>query len=349
MSESIQFDSSETIIGGVNIAEAIISDKKLIFNESYTVTGESLVAPSLYACYDLTVIGDVEVDDIEVCGNFRVIGDIKARKRLSCLKGIFCSGDIDADSISGSDIVADNIKCTTLSCTGNVIARTTIDVGESVTVDKSVMTGEGIVGSGNFSARNAVAAEYFEFVGDVRGKALELDTDASFGEPHEEATADKLTLEELFETLKGKVQERLAQAGEVDEDQLLSFIEQLSAIDIDLLSDWRKLTGKLVDISYLDQITNLRDYLYVIMATKILPEEIIAYETIEHVFDNLLEDAETRLSSMEFHAKDVEDFAYSLKIVTLCENEIRMDRDEMLDHIFQSVGIKYKTVQGFLG
>lgn len=347
MSEYIQYDTSELIVGGVNIAEALQSDKKLVFNESYTITGIKVTAPSVYACYDLTVIGDFEVDEIEVRGNLYVMGNIRAKK-ISCLKSIICSGDIDAETIFVSEIVANDIVCSSISCTGNVVVRTTIDIVESLQSEKSIMAGEGILGSGRFSAKNAVAAEYFDFEGDVLGKVMELDTDSTFGEPHALSSED-VSFDEISTILKKKISDELHKAGEVDEDQLVEFVKQLSETDNDMLSDWMSLTEDLVEISYKDKITNLRDYLIVIMATKLLPEEIIGYETIEHVFDNLLIEAEKELDTLQFHAKKIEDLAYALKIVILCENELRIDQDEAFDRIFQSIGIKFKTVKSFLG
>ena len=347
MSDVIQYDTSEQIVGGVNIAEAIQTDKRLVFNESYTITGIKAAAPSVYACYDLTVIGDLDAEEIEVRGNLYVMGNIKAKK-LSCLKSIVCSGDIDAEVIYGSEIVANDIACSVISCTGNIIVRTTIDVAESLQSEKSVMAGEGILGSGRFSAKNAVAAEYFDFEGEVLGKVTELDTDITFSEPHA-APSEEVSFDEASALLKRKISEELQKAGEVDEGQLVEFVKHLSDTDTDMLSDWKKLTGDLVDISYVDKITNLRDYLIIIMAAKLLPEEIVGYETIEHVFDNLLIEAEKELDTLSFHAKSVEDFAYALKAVTLCNNELRIDQDEALDRIFQSIGIKYKTVKSFLG
>ncbi len=347
MSDFIQYDTSEQIVGGVNIAEAIQTDKRLVFNESYTITGIKVAAPSVYACYDLTVIGDLDVEEIEVRGNLYVMGNIKTKK-LSCLKSIICSGDIDAETIYGSEIVANDIVCSSISCTGNVVVKTTIDVGESLQSEKSIMAGEGILGSGRFSAKNAVAVEYFDFEGEVLGKVMELDTDATFGEPHA-VHSEEVSFDEASTMLKKKISEELQKAGEVDEDQLVEFVKRLSETDIDMLSDWEKLTKDLVELSYMDRITNLRDYLIIVMATKLLPEEIVGYETIEHVFDNLLIKIENELDTLPFRAKSVEDFAYALKVVTLCSNELQIDQDEALDRIFQSIGIKYKTVKSFLG
>ena len=347
MSDFIQYDTSELLVGGVNIAEAIQSDKKLVFNESYTITGIKVKVPSVYACYDLTVVGDLEVDDVEVRGNLYVMGNIKT-KRISCLKAIICSGDIDAESIFASEIVANDIVCASISCSGNVVVRTTIDVGESLQSEKSIIAGEGILGSGRFSAKNAVAVEYFDFEGEVLGKAIELDTEATFGEPHI-VSPEGISLDEASVILKKKISEELRKAGEVDENQLIQLVKRLSDTDEGMLSDWMMLTRDLVELSYKDKITNLRDYLIIIMAAKLLPKEIVRYETIEHVFDILLIEAEKRLDSLPFHAENVEDLAFALKIVTQCDNELRIDQEEVLDRIFQSVGIKYKTVKSFLG
>ena len=347
MSDYIQYDTSEIIVGGVNIAEALQSDKKLVFNESYTITGVKVTAPSVYACYDLTVIGDFEVDEVEIRGNLYVMGNIKAKK-LSCFKAIICSGNIDVDAIFASEIVANDIVCTSITSIGNVVVRTTIDVGESLQSEKSIMAGEGILGNGRFSAKNAVAAEYFEFEGDVLGKVMELDNDSTFGEDRT-VPAEDVSFDEISAILKKKISDELHKAGEVDEDQLVGFVKQLSETDNDMLSDWMGLTEDLLEISYRDKITNLREYLIIIMATKLLPEEIIGYETIEHVFDKLLIEAEKELDTLQFHARNIEDFAYALKIVILCENKLRIDQDEALDRIFQSIGIKYKTVKSFLG
>jgi hypothetical protein len=347
MSDIIQYDTSATVVGDMNIAEAVQEDKKIVFNESYTVAGKILSASSVYACYDLTVLGDLEVDDVEVRGSLLVLGDIKA-KRLSCLKDITCNGKIAADWICGNDILAKDILCRKITCSGNIIARATIDVSEALEAEKAVITGEGILGTGQFSSKYAATTEYFDFQGDVIGKVVELETHEIFGEPREIAPSENLSFENVKTILKSQITEELTKAGEVDEDNLLEFIERLSEIDSDMLCDWRMLVGNVVEISYQDKITNLRDYLYVVMATKLLPEEIISYETIEHVFDQMLIEAEEHLEELEYSAKDDSDIAYSLKVADLCQNEIRMERDEVVDRIFQSIGIKYKTVRNFL-
>ena len=346
MSDYLQFDTSDIVVGGVNLTEAIKCDVKLVFNESYTVTGEILRAPSLYACYDLTVIGNVEVDEIDVSGNLYVFGDIKA-KRISCLKSIVCTGKIDSKEIFGSEVIANDIVCNTISCQGNIIAKSTIDINELLKCEKSVMAGEGILGNGHFDTNNAVAVEYFDFSGEVLGKVIELETDTVVSEQDITVNSDE-PLSVLVSKLDEKIKEELLQAGDIDEDKLVEFVEQVSAIDNNILSDWKYITEKVIELSYSNNIENLLDYLIIVMAKKILPKEITEYETVEHVFTQLFVDAEKKLNILPFHANSIEDFTYALKIVMLCENEINIDKNEVLDKIFQSIGIKYKTVESFL-
>lgn len=348
MSDTVQYDTSETVIGGVNIANAVCNDKKLVFNESYTVAGPVLSVKSVHACYDLVILGDLEADVVEVQGSICVLGEIKVKK-LSCLKTITCNSNIEADEIVCSEIIAKDIRCKTIFCSGNIIARSTIDISEALETEKAVITGEGILGSGRFSSKYAATTEYFDFNGEVIGKVIELETDGSFGEPSHMVNSDDLDMETIVDLLRSSITKELSSAGEVDENKLLKLVEQLSSIDAKMLYDWRMLTSKLVELSYQSHITNLRDYLYVVMARKLLPKEITAYETVEHVINQMFTEAESQLDTLEYSVKDATEIAYSLLIVYLFQEDIPIGHDEILDRIFQSIGIKYKTVKNFFG
>jgi len=347
MSDFIQYDDSDIVIGGVNIAEARESSKGIVFNESYTVIGKCIITPSIFASYDLTVIGDMEVDEIEVRGNLYVMGNIKAIN-ITCNKAIICSGTINAETISGNEIVANDINCSVITCPGNIVARTTIDINDSLRSESSVITGEGIIGKGHFSAKNAVSAEYFDFDGEVFGKVLELETEATFGKPNQNLTMTEEKLEVLSERLIESIKKELKKAGDVDEEHLTKTIIRISEMDKSLMFDWKVLMENLIEISYKDEITNLRDYLFVIMAAKHLPVEVLSYETIEHIFDKLLVDALGKVDTLPFNAKNIDDLVYALRIVVLCADVLMMEKEDVLDKIFQSIGIKYKTVKKFI-
>ena len=262
------------------------------------------------------------------------------------MKQLICSGNIDAETILGNEIIANDIKCSDVSCTGNIIARTTIDVNGSLKTDNSVMAGEGILGTGCFWAKNAVAVEYFSFPdSEIHGRVLEMDTDEIFGEPFQEEE----DIDVLFSKLKVRIADELEREGKIDKEHLVELVGKLSAMDVNSLIDWESITGKLIELSYAEKITNLRDYLILVMAKNSFPEQIIGYEIIGHVFDKMLLEAEKEVDTLPFHAYNINELAYALKIVCICEDEIKIAKDEALDRIFQSIGIKYKTVKAFLG
>lgn len=345
MDNYIQFDTSETIIGGKNICEAVETDKRLIFNESYTVIGPYLKAPEIYACYDLTVEGSIIVDKLEVRGSLFVSGNIKA-KILSCEKSIICKGNIESDELFADEIISNNVFANSINCSGNLISRATIDARESVNVDNNVFAVEGILGTGSYSARNSVAGEYVEIDGSITGKVLELDR---ISKGTEEIHLANATLDNLTEAINEKIIESLRNAGEIGEEELLECISKISSLDNQMISDWKKLSRSVVELSYVDHLDNLRDYLFVLFAKRVFPREITEYETVEHVFSKLLDEAESNVDRLQFHADDVYEIANSIRIVLLCENEIKIDKKEALDRIFQSIGIKYKTIESFLG
>lgn len=78
-----------------------------------------------------------------------------------------------------------------------------------------------------------------------------------------------------------------------------------------------------------------------------LPESIKTYETIDHVFQRLLPDARKQCSELSYKAKDTREFAFSIHVVDKCSDCMDIEIDEVLDRVFQSVGIKYSTVKYF--
>jgi len=175
---------------------------------------------------------------------------------------------------------------------------------------------------------------------------LELETDASFGQPHQLTDEEALTA--LSDNLSGIISTAIASAGEAGEDNLVQAVAKVSAMDQNIMADWEKLTAKLVELSFFDKITNFRDYLYVVMARKILPPAITKHESFKHIFDDMMADAEQQLDSLEFHAKSVDEVAFALKIISICEADIKIDKDEAYDKISQKLGIKYKTAIKYL-
>lgn len=342
----IQFDTSETRIGDQNILESYESNQTLVFNESYTIIGNVMEAKKIHACYNLTVVGDLRVQEIEVKGSLTVLGNIYA-SQVVCQNDLCCKGKIEIDKGDiGGDIIAEALTSKDLYCGGNAIVQTTIDIEKSTT-EKAMIAGEGIIGAGDFSAQNAIAVEYFEYSGDVKGKVLELDTETTFGEKELQADLDECSFAKLMDCAKTVLNREILVAGEEDEETLLDFLHNVGAEADVNVQEWYDIFNRVINISYQDSIENFRDYLILFYAQKILPKEIQGYETVEHIFEKPFEDAQAEGIELPFTVSDIKEFEITLRIVLLYYDELGYSKDELLDKMFQSIGIKYSTVGSF--
>lgn len=347
--DKIQYDSSETKLGGYNLLESFSCDKELVFNESYIIMGSRMKASVIFASYDLTIIGDLEVERIHTNGKLTVYGDLKS-KEIVCLKDLICAGTIITDTIDVTgDIIAANINSKKLTCGKNVLVQSTIDI-EDTSIDKVLVAAEGIVGAGELSVKNAIAVEYFEYDGDIKGKVFELDTDSEFGVERAitQEEPNDLTFEMLMKKLPTLINQEVIKAGQVDENNILNFFKDFTKDDIFGAYEWFDVFSYLIDISYEDTLTNFKDYLFLLYAQEVLPDAALNYESVEHVFGSFFQDAKDKVQELTYKAKNINEFILSIKIILLLEEKLLIEKEDALDKVFQSIGIKYRTVKQFL-
>ncbi len=345
----MQFDSSPTKIGKRNVLEAFSTDNSILFNESYTIIGEEMIADTINACYDLTIIGNLKVKKIEVKGSLTVLGDIEAED-IICPKTLFSSGSINATTLEvGGDLIAESIKkCSNLYCNGSVIVQKSVDLEDSE-IDKVILAGEGIVGSGSLSTQYGVAVEYFEYDGNIHGKIIELDTNTTIdksGAPSKQDFVD-FSYSSLIEDLTHAISSEINKCGEQGEEAILAFAKELQTGNPRNLEDWHTIFSLVINISYSDRIDNLLDFLILFYAKKILPKEMLDYESVEHIFKTPYIEAQAIAHTLPFQTHNVREFILALKILTTYDEELNLDKEDTLDKIFQSIGIKYKTVKSF--
>lgn len=344
-----QYDKSDTIIGKKNILESFESKDVVIFNESYTVVGETLAAKKISALYDLTVIGDLEADEILVNGNLTVIGNINSNK-LNCANYLICQGSIESKEIDVGNIIADSIRCGSFNCEGNAIVKNTIDIDDNCKVERVLFAGEGIVGAGSFSALNAIANEYFEFDGDIEGNIIELISDTQISELSKENNIDlnSLSFAEVVDQFEKRLNQEYEKCDELDEVELAQFLKEIDNIPLATVDSRFRIFNTLTKISYQDTIDEFGDYLITVYAKKYLPKEIYTYETIEHVDGIMLPEADKALEDMEFKPYSVEKIALCIQIVKQCADDIGISSDVALDKIFSSIGLRYNTIKNII-
>lgn len=342
-----QYDKSDTIIGGKNIIEAFETNDIVIFNESYTIIGEKTSAMKISATYDLTIIGNIAVDEIIVNGNLTVTGDISAKK-LTCANSLICQGNIHVDYLYVGSVIANSIKCIEFVCDENALIKTTIDIDEASKTEKTMVACEGIIGAGSFVALNAVANEYFEFSGNIQGKIIELESSTMSGEVSTEIGLSKISIEDTLQQVENRIKEEYKIRCTQDEDAISELLKILSTNSLHNLSDFSKVFEILTKISYQNEIDDFGDYLIVIYAKNILPSEIYRYETIEHIDSLMLPKAEKNLEDLRFNPKSAEHISMCINIAMMYADSIPVANDIVLDKIYSSIGLRYTTVKSIL-
>lgn len=347
----IQFDGETTGIANKNIIEAFEGNNSIIFNETYIIVGEHTKAMKIHAMYDLTIIGDLTVQECVVNGSLTVIGEAHI-SNLTCYNTFICKGNLYSDKIYvGADMHVESIVCDELICDGNVVLQTTANINQNAKIGKTIIACEGIMGAGTFSAVNAIANEYFEFDGEYEGKILELETDSTISDTAPVKTTPCETVEEIIDFANQKLAEEYKRFPELDEGGIADRLKNICAFlgpELKRLPMAEALFTKLTELSYQDRIETIDDYLMVLMAQRMLPPEAYNYESVDHIGRLFLPKAQNELDVLDFAPASVEQFSHVLSMAVDFEEELSADWEPLMDRIFESIGLKYATVSSMI-
>lgn len=348
----IQFDGEADGVAGKNVIEAFESNDSIIFNETYMIIGEHTKTLKIHAMYDLTIIGDVTVQECVVNGSLIIIGDAHITN-LTCYNTFICKGNLRSDKMYvGRNIIVGSIVCNEIICDGNVVLQTTANINENAKIGKTIVACEGIMGAGTFSAVNAIANEYFEFDGQCEGKILELERDATISDTTPTKNAPCETVEEVIDLANDKLAEEYAKYPDLDEEEVIDHLKKLGAIQshgLKVLPSVEPLFTKLTEISYQDRIKTVDEYLTVLMAQKVLPSEVFNYESVDHIGKLFLPKAQKEIDELRFEPCTIEQFSRVLSMAVKFAEDLSADWEILMDKIFESVGLKYSTVSAMIG
>lgn len=348
----IQFDGESGGIAGKNIIEAFEGNNSVIFNETYMVVGEHTKALKIHAMYDLTIMGDIIVQECVVNGSLTIIGDAHI-SNLTCYNAFICKGNLYSDKIYvGRNMTVSSIDCDEIICDGNVVLQTTANINQSAKIGKTIVACEGIMGAGTFSAVNTIANEYFEFDGEYEGKILELETDATISDTVHVKSVPCETVEEIIDLANQKLDEEYAKCPDMDEEEIIDHLKKLEAIQsigLKVLPIVEPVFTKLTEISYQNRIETIDEYLMVLMAQKMLPAEVYGYESVEHVGKLFLPKAQSEIDELGFEPCTIEQFSRVLAMAVKFEEDLSTDWEVLMDKIFEAIGLKYATVSSMIG
>lgn len=348
----IQFDGEAGAIAGKNVIESFDGNDSVIFNETYIIVGERTKALKIHAMYDLTIMGDVTVQECVVNGSLAIIGDAHI-SNLTCYNTFICKGNLYSDKIYvGRNMNVGSIDCAEIICDGNVVLQTTANINQSAKIGKTMVACEGIMGAGTFSAVNAVANEYFEFDGEYEGKIIELETNATISDTTPIKSDHCENVEEIIDLANQKLAEEYAKCPDMDEEEIIDHLKKLGAIQnagLKVLPIIAPIFTKLTEISYQDRIETIDEYLMVLMAQKMLPAEVYGYESVDHIGKVFLPKAQNEIDELGFEPGTIEQFSQALSMAVKFEETLSADWEVLMDKIFESIGLKYATVSSMIG
>lgn len=352
----VQFNSGDHNINGQNMTESISTDGDIVFNESYIVVGDTLEARKVYATYDLTVLGNLSADLIVVNGTLLVNGDIDA-ETLTCHGKFICTGEVRVKELTVDRFsIADSIVSDTIEASGDLFIRTTVDTNKELRTDGLLVAAEGIMGAGSFSAKAAIANEFFEFDGQPSSKVFEISSMSFINSPNPEVPtavaipsepttpAEDLDLGNIILQFNDSFEATAKEWGNLDEDELINNLFSLANALPDM-GAIKRIVDRIADISYLTKITNLLDYLYIIWAKEVFPDTLLHYETLEGVFGQLFEEAHKNSHNLEFSSSTIKGFSDALYVLSAYYRKLSIPFETCADMIFSSIGLRYSTVK----
>ena len=346
-----QYDGEQNALGDKNVIAAFESDNNIIFNETYYIVGDVTRAIKIQAMYDLTIIGDIVVEECVVHGSLTVIGDV-CINNLTCGKSFYCQGSVRCSKIYVSgNINAASIDCDVIECDSNVVINTTISINQLADIKHNVVACEGIIGEGKFCVENAIANNYFDFEGDKEGRILELESDTIISEKESFNGHNTKSLDNMISELNSRIMGQLAEIPNLEENKIVDLLKDWQGIDLNILkvlSDAKDMFSSLIDISYNNRINNLNEYIIVLYAKRMLPKELFMYESIEHINSLMLPRATNEIDRLEFKISSVEQFS-ELMVMALAIVDLLQDKfDIVMDKLFGAIGLKYLTVSSII-
>jgi hypothetical protein len=348
-----QFDYTKDVINGYGILSAKHFSDDVIFNESYIVFGEFASDGNIHACYDLTVFGSISAKKITVNGSLRVFGSITS-DYVQVQKDIFCNANINVKELNGYDnIFAKAVNSAQIFCGNKMLVNETINIDELCEVDNIMVACEGIIGRGSLKVKNAVANDYFEFIGTVQGNVFEIyemESNMKIPENISIVREQKALDDYAYDCRKsyGEVQKQISNIALIeDEEQLISALEKLT-FDKASFNNIYEQFKLIIDYSYRNEIDNIYDYLIIAKSDNELPAALKKYETVSGVFDVIFRNAKVKLSELNFAVNSSTQFAEAIHIAAKYKEYLAGDYDFIMDAIFSSIGIKYNTVRKVL-
>lgn len=328
---------------------SIVEDEMVFFSSSFMIMGNLEVANSVRANYDLWVFGDIVVDKLEVQANLYCTGKIESKiievqGTIKCMEGIQCD-----DCFCGAELSAKDLSCNNITTYKNMVISASLNINKSLNVSGDIIVGEGIIGNGEILANRIIVSDYMAFDGIVKAKVIDLSNmknDDDMGVNLDcNNTNDALRLFDLRTQIESEVANFVDNRIHQDtEEELTTLMKTIEIKDKDF-AEYNKMFSRAIELSYIDEITNLADFIDLIDIKERLPAYLKKYETIALIFD-MLDMAHTNLPGLDFKPTNHGDLVSYLSLVSAYESKFTIDELEIIyGKIYGFIGLTHLTIK----
>lgn len=327
-------------------------DKDINFKVS-SVYPQSIVSEKgILSNHDLTIIGDITADNINIKGSFNCKGNCNAKKIM--VNGEFiCEGDLECDEliIREKAVIKNIVFAKRIEIMSDCIVQQSLNLEGELTIDSYLLLGEGLFGSGSIKAKKILYGDFNDFIGQIDGDIVEDVTIRSKTNPTVKQHSSAFSLSNLAEEIDAGQQllfEQLVEIGVNNDDwvKLGKDLEEVSYIskDIEIQNEFYKKMNKLRGLKtiyandYLDAIEIENEAESYISANKYNKKQLTL---IKFAFENSLKAGSNREDILQMKLNSYLEFMHYQCILTTYGQQIPDDAFELIaESLYSSIGIK---------
>lgn len=133
---------------------------EIVFKASAIVLSDATSKGNIIANFDLTVLGDINAQEIEVKGRLICYGDIEADKITA--DEIIATKMNSKEIVSRAGIMAQELNSDSIQSEGSIIVRKDITVEKLIKTDSAIICGDGFFSYGKVRAKAVMAVDNLE-------------------------------------------------------------------------------------------------------------------------------------------------------------------------------------------
>ena len=147
------------------IVPATIKESELVFKASFYIVGDVYCDGKIIALFDLTVLGNIYAEELDVKGSLVCTGKCNVKTMISVQNGIWVEDLVTDHLICHDNCMAQGLNATDVRVDGNIIIGKAFGIEGSAQCDQKIICGETVYGAGRVAADMVILGEPIDLDG----------------------------------------------------------------------------------------------------------------------------------------------------------------------------------------